>query len=152
MPQRSLMSRNAVLTAAVMLAAAFQFLVLSVVLLRPEFGWRDAVFSMGNAAAMSFVVSGVFCVPAVLRVTAIGPLTSYLISYVLGFLIVALILSTLTTTLLGWPREEIYSVSVSETLHGAILLTAFATPLAALGAVVVGVSSWLMPTASPRDT
>lgn len=99
-----------------MLEAAFQFIAFEVVLLRPELGWRDAVFSTLIAAAMSLFVSAVFCAPAVLRVTAIGPLKTYFISYIVGFSTGTLIVHALTTTFLGWPRDESYSLSLSETV------------------------------------
>lgn len=134
-----------------MLTAAFQFIAFEFVLLRPELGWRDGVFSTLIAAAMSLFVSAVFCAPAVLRVTAIGPLKTYFISYIVGFSTVTLIVHALTTTFLGWPRDESYSLSLSETVVGAILLTLLATPLAALGTAIVGVTSWLIQSVRPRS-
>lgn len=101
MSGQTAISRSAALSTAIMLAAAFQFLALSIFLSRPEFGWRDVAFSIISAVAMSFVVSVLFCLPAVLRATAVNPVKAYLLSYIVGFFTITLFSEMLTSHFLG---------------------------------------------------
>lgn len=125
---------------AIFLAFAIQFVIIFFILARFELGLRDVMISALEAAAYSFIVSFVFCLPIqLLFVSRNRRKLFYVFSYMFGFVFLAVIMEVYTEIVLGWPLDKNNSLTWNEMAIGIAFLSLLMFPLSLISAYIFNI-------------
>lgn len=129
------MNSRLAIICAVLLTSVVQFAGIFLILVRFEFGLRDVIISALHAAAYSFVISCLFCLPIQLMLSnKMRKKAFYILGYMVGFIIISGAIEIYTTIVLGWPLDKSNTLTMDETIIGIALMTILMMPLSFLSA------------------